>query len=85
MTALRASGDDFRGGYQWVAGVTGCRLGAGDKVRGSGGTKLAAQAARLTIVRPYGRAAPGGRPGPAARRRRRTSRRVSRNDTLDVL
>ena len=35
-TALRASGDDFRGGYQWGAGVTGCWLGAGDKVRSSG-------------------------------------------------
>ena len=69
MTALRASGDDFRGGYQWGAGVTGCRLGAGDKVRGSGGTKLATQTTRLTIVRPYGawRGAPGpaGAPPPA--------------------
>ena len=68
MTALRASGDDFRGGYQWVAGVTGCRLGAGDKVRGSGGTKLAAQATVLTIVRPCGawRAPWAGRAPPPA-------------------
>ena len=71
MTAPQASGDGFRGGYQWGAGVTGCRLGAGDKVRGSGGTKLATQATRLTIVRPCGTW--------------RASRRVSRNDTLDVL
>ena len=82
MTAPQASGDDFRGGYQWGAGVTGCRLGAGDKVRGSGGTKLATQATVLTIVRPR---APGGRPGRPARRRQRASRRVSRNDTLDAL
>ena len=83
MTAPQASGDDFRGGYQWGAGVTGCRLGAGDKVRGSGGTKLATQTTCVdhrTAVRRLAGAL--GRP---ARRRQRASRRVSRNDTLDVL
>ena len=60
MTALRASGDDFRGGYQWGAGVTGCR-------QAPGGTKLATQATRLTIVRPCGawRAPWAGAPPPA--------------------
>ena len=80
MTALRASGGDFRGGYEWGADVTGCWLGAGDKVRGSGGTKLATQTTRLTIVRRLAGAL--GRP---ARCCQRASRRVSRNDTLDVL
>ena len=79
MTALRASGA-MPGEGMSGAQVTGCRLGAGDKVRSSGGTKLATQTTRLTIVRCLAGAL--GRP---ARCCQRASRRVSRNDTLDVL